>query len=204
MCRLLTSSVLLRSVVLTSLCALLSSCGYTFQGSGSILPPDVKRISIPLVENNSTEPGLATVVTEALRDRFERFGVLVVVDELGDADAVLKATILSVKRDTHSVTSRTDTALQFNTSLSISGELRRVTGPILWRNPRLVVTKPFGATSGVVVTSSSDFAGGSLGSSDLGALDNREVSRGQEQEAFAALADDAAKKIYDEAVTPDF
>lgn len=182
----------------------LSGCGYTFSGGGSVLPPDVKKVAIPLVDNSSTETGLSTVVTEALRDQFERFGVLTVVEEESEADAVLNARILRVQRETSAVEAKSDAALQRDTTMTLAAELRRTDGPVLWRNTKLVVTKPVAASSDVVVTSSVDFAGGSLGASDIRGLDSREVSRGQDQEALNSLAEQAARVIYDQAVAPDF
>ncbi|MCB0339719.1 MAG: hypothetical protein KDD53_08945 [Bdellovibrionales bacterium] len=169
-----------------------------------MLPTDVQRVYIPRVENATTETSLTSMVTEALRDRFERYGVLTVVEEIGGADAVLNVQVKDLKRDTKSVTSGTDTALQYVAVITLSGELSRVTGGVLWRNPRIRVAKAYGLTSDVVVTSSADFASGSLGSGDLGALGEREVSRGQEQETFLELSDEVAKKIYESAVLPDF
>ena len=183
---------------------MVTGCGYTFHGGGSVLPPDVTKVVIPMVENNSTEPGLGAIVTEALRDQFERFGALTVVDNYGEADAVLDARILEVSRNTRAVTSNTDTALQYNTTLTLAAGLRRVTGPVLWRNPSVAAAKSFGTTSGAVVTSSVDFASGSLGGADLASLDDREVGRGQEREALMTLAEDVARTIYYEAVAPDF
>ncbi len=179
-------------------------CGYQFQGVGSILPPDVKSVYIPISENISTETSFSTLLTEALRDRFERFGVVSVLDSPEGADAVLRTKILKVGQDSQSVTSKTDIALQMNTNVTIWGELKRPSGQVLWRDPKLVVGKAFGSTSDSVVTSSVDFASGGIGASDLGGLSSREVSRGQEQETYSNLADQAAKIIYDQAVAPDF
>jgi outer membrane lipopolysaccharide assembly protein LptE/RlpB len=179
-------------------------CGYQLQGSGSVLPPEIKRVYIPIVENDTTDTSLTQLVTESLRDRFERFGVVTVVEESNEADAILRARIKNVRRDTRSVTSDTDSALQFDLTLGLAAELQQIDGPILWRNRDLRVVRAAGATGDVVVTNSADFASGGLGSGDLAALDNREVSRGQEQEAFQQLADSVAKLVYDEAVAPDF
>ncbi|RIL11407.1 MAG: hypothetical protein DCC75_02350, partial [Proteobacteria bacterium] len=156
-----------RSMLIALLCAGLSGCGYTFQGSGTVLPPDVKKVYIPFVENQSTEAGLSTLLTEALRDRFERYGVVTVVEENSEADAVLKAKIIKVKRAAASVTSGTDRALQQDVSLTVAAELKRITGGLLWRNPSLQVTSAYGAASSAVVTSSSEFAYNTLGASDL-------------------------------------
>jgi outer membrane lipopolysaccharide assembly protein LptE/RlpB len=194
----------LRVLCLVSMLSLLSACGYQFAGGGSVLPPDVKAIHIPIVENNTTEGSLSLIFTEALRDRFERYGVVSIVETANEADAVLTARVLRVQRETQTVTSQTDTSLQERTIIQISAELRRVTGPVLWRNDNLIVSRAFGAASSVVVTSSADFAGGNLSSSDLGSLDSREVARGQERAAFEYLCEDAARKIYDEAVAPEF
>jgi Lipopolysaccharide-assembly len=182
----------------------LSGCGYTFTGSGSTLPPDVKRVYIPLVQNNSSEPGIARVMTEALRDRFDRYGAVTVVDSDNEADAILTAKILRLVREADTVQSNTDRTLQQQTSIIMSSELKRRTGEVLFRNPQMVVTASYGTQSDVVVTSSSEFAGGTLNAQDLERLDVRELSRGQERQALDDLADQAAKRIYDEAVAPDF
>jgi len=196
-----------RGLLLLMLPFWLSSCGYTLQGGGSVLPPDVKRVYVPRVENSTTELALTELLTEALRDRFERFGVITVVDEMGEADAVLKARILKVARSTGSVTSNTDTALQLDTTVTIAAELRRITGPVLWRDTSLAVTKSYGAERSVVVTSSPDFASNSLNASDLDQLSqggSREVARGQEADAFSDIADETARLVYENAVAPDF
>ncbi len=195
---------MIRLALLSTLLAALCGCGYTFQGSGSVLPPDVKRIAIPLAVNSTPEPGLALTVTEALRDRFERYGVISIVDKVSEADAVLNVRIISVVRNTTTSTSNTDSALQRSTNMTLAAELKRVTGPILWRAPALQVARVFGETSSVVVASSADFAGSNIGSGDLGNLSNREISRGQEQQALEDLSEEVARKIYDLAVLPEF
>jgi len=179
-------------------------CGYTFRGSESALPPDVKNIYIPQVENNSTKLGLATIVTEAIRDEFDSYGTVAVVDTQSEADAVLKVRILNVKDSTGATRSGTNTALQMQTTMTLAGELRRVTGPVLWRDSAIQATQSFGADSSVVVTSSLDFAGGPSGAGDLAGLSGREVSRGQEANALNTLASNVARQLYDKAVAPDF
>lgn len=196
-----------RWVCMVFAAAMLFGCGYQFEGSSSILPPDVKRVYIPLTENSSNQAGLTTLVTEAMREQFERYGVVTVVDDLGEADAVLKTRILKVKRATGTVTSNTDLALQLDTTMTMAAELKRVTGPLLWKNDSIEVRTTYGLSSNVVVTSSSDFAGGSLAGSDIAALQSsgsREVARGQERGAFNTLAEQAAKIVYDSSVAADF
>ena len=68
----------------------------------------------------------------------------------------------------------------------------------------LRATRSFGAATSGVNTASADFSSSSLSASDLSSLRTREVSRGQEQEVFDQLAEELARKIYNEAVSPDF
>lgn len=193
-----------KNFVLMTMAILLSSCGYTFQGSGTVLPADIKNIHIPRVQNLSTESSLTNLMTEALRDRFDRYGVVQVVDSVGEADAVLNTKILQVKRGLRTTTGRTDTVSQLDTIVYLSSELKKVSGEVIWRAPNIQVTKAFGTVSDSIVTSSSDFAGSTIGAQDIGNLNSRELSRGQEQEALNQLSELAAKKIYDNAVAPEF
>lgn len=192
------------SLIVLILMTILTGCGYTFRGSGSALPPDVKAIYIPQVDNNSTKLGLATVLTDAIRDEFDSYGSISVVDNQNQADAVLKVTIVDVKETTSAVRANTNTSLQMQTTMFLTAELRRVTGPVLWRDNQIRVTQTFGADSSVVVTSSAAFAGGSISSGDLSGLSSREISRGQEASALNSLSDTAARQMYDKAIAPDF
>ena len=193
-----------RLLFLPFVAILVSSCGYTFRGSGSVLPADVKNIYIPRVENGSTELGLADVVTEALREEFDSYGTVSVVEKQGAADAVLKVVINEVKNTTSTVDPTTNTALQMDTTMIIGGELRRTTGQVLWRENNMKVSKGYAANQNVVVTTSPDFASGSISSSDLASLSSRDISRGQEAQALNNLASDAARMVYDKSVAPDF
>lgn len=195
----------MKKLFLIGLSALtLGGCGYGFHGGKSILPPDVKKIYIPIVENDSTEGGLSNIFTESLRDTFERYGAVEVVDNELGADAILKARIVKVTRDTRSVTSQTDQALQLDTTMTVDAELKRTTGSILYRNKSLQVSKSFGASAGSTISSSSDFASGIVSSGDLANLDPHEQQRSQEQLALQDITQRVARKIYDDAVAPDF
>jgi len=196
--------VAIKRMSIVAVYLLLTACGYTFQGSGTVLPPDVKSIFIPQVQNNSTELGLSDIVTEALREQFESYGVVNVVDRQGLADAVLNVKILSLNRATRTVLGVNDTATQMETTMVLEGELRRTTGALLWKNGMVRVAQGVGTDQSAVVTSSAAFASGSISSTDLQQLSAREVTRSQENEILPNLATEAARKIYDGAVAPDF
>lgn len=191
-------------VLIVLCCVMWAGCGYTLKGSGSVLPPDVKTIYVAPAENNSTELGLSDVLTEALREEFDGYGVVSVVDRQSEADAVLKTKITTVKKATQAVRSVSNTAVQMNTTMNISAELRRTSGGILWRMADMKVSKSFGTDASVVVASSADFASGSISSSNLSSLSTREVARGQEKEVLRSLSEELARQVYAQAVSPDF
>ncbi len=68
----------------------------------------------------------------------------------------------------------------------------------------MTASETFASTSDVVVTSSSNFSQGGIGSSSLGSLGSREVSRGQQREALSELVEEASRLIYEDAVAADF
>lgn len=182
----------------------LLGCGYNFQGSGSILPDDVKTIDIKVAENNTTQTGLGVRFTEKLRSRFERYGAVEVVVPGEDADAELITSILSVSTQVRSVTGSSDIAQELEMILTVSALLKMKNGQILYRNDLLQVSESFGSVSNVVVTSSSDFAQGNIGVGALSTLGEREVSRGQKNEAIEDALEEAARVLYLDAVAPDF
>ncbi len=185
----------------------LVGCGYTLQGSGSVLPQDIKSVYSPLADNETTEPGLGQRFTEVLRSRFERYGVVKVVERSQEADAILVAKILNLDSRIRGVKGDTDTALESDLVMTISAELRRKNGQLLYRNASLQATEEVAGVSDVVVTSSSSFAQGDVGASTLGALSadgNREVARGQEEQALDDLMEETSRKLYVEAVAADF
>lgn len=190
--------------ILPSALLLLAGCGYQFQGSGSILPDDVKKIAIGMVDNETTEPGLGPKFTEILRSRFERYGVVEVVDDPGDADAILKTSIRSLNTRVTSVTGDTDVAVEQELVMTVSSDLKRRNGQVLWRNDNMQTDGAFANTGDTVVTSSSQFAQGGISSSTLGGLGAREISRGQQEETLNDLMEEAAKNLYLQAVASDF
>ncbi len=182
----------------------MSGCGYSFQGSGSILPPDIKTVSIPLAENNTTESGLGQRFTESLRSRVDRYGAVKVVDEEEDADAVLVAKVLDVQTEVSDTTSNTDIELESEVVLTVSAELRRKNGQLLYRNARMSISDSAASVGDVVVTSSSQFAQSSIGSGTLDSLGSREVARGQGTQVVEDLIEEASRRIYLDAVAADF
>ena len=66
---------------------------YSMAGS---IPPHIKSIAIPLVENQTSEFGMAEAVTDNLVEKFTEENILRVQDG-NDADSILRGTIISIK-----------------------------------------------------------------------------------------------------------
>ncbi len=189
-------------IILLSCFTIISGCGYGFQGGGTILPENIRKIYISRVVNKTTEPNLTQLVAEALSDEFSRYGVIEVVESISDADAELTVQVNQIRKSTRASTSVTDVALQQDLYVTASGTL--FGKQILWQDQAITVVRPFGVSASSVVTSSADFASGNLDTRDLAGLSVREVSRGQEQQALEDIALILARRIYTDAVSPDF
>lgn len=181
-----------------------TGCGYTFQGGTSVLPSDVKQVFIPFVENDSTDGTFANLFTEALRDQFERYGIVEITEDRAVADAELLARVKSVKRTTRAVTSKTDVAQQFDTTVTIDAKLVKKNGTQLWANRNLQISSASAATQSGLVSNSVSFSGGLIGAGDLGSLDPRQFAKSQEQTALQKIAEMASVQIYNSAVAADF
>ncbi len=182
----------------------LHSCGYRLQGSGSVLPNDIKTVSIRTAQNNTTITGLGPRFTEKLRSRFERAGIVKILDSGEPADAELITQIQAIANRNREVSGTQNVAVEQDLVFTISAELKKRNGQILYRNPAITVSDSFGSVSSNVVTTSSSFAQGNSGASTLGSLSQREVARGQAAETLETLMEEAARKLYQESVASDF
>ena len=59
---------------LTVLGLLLASCGYRFTAAGGPLPGGVKSIDVPVLKNQTTEPGVEGLLTGEIRHRLDQLG----------------------------------------------------------------------------------------------------------------------------------
>ena len=74
-------------------CLTFISCGF-YSLAGSI-PPHIKSISIPLMENQTAEFGLAESITDGILDQFNEVGILSLADP-DVANSILSGKIIKV------------------------------------------------------------------------------------------------------------
>ena len=196
------SNCLIFAVIIFSLS--LSACRYHLQGSGTVLPNDVKSISIKTAENATTFSGLGPRFTEKIRSQFERYGVIKIVDSDEPADAELVSKIVSLETRNRDVQGSTNLAVEQDLLITVSVELRRKNGQILYKSSSISANQSFGSVASNVVTGSQAFAAGGLNANTLGNLTDREVMRGQAAETVEGLMEEAARKIYLNSVASEF
>jgi len=80
---------------LVAACALAVQCGYHLRGTGSFLPPDIKRVSVPMFKNFSTRYNLDVTLTQGVIDELVTRGKVEVTGDSENADAVLVGEISS-------------------------------------------------------------------------------------------------------------
>ena len=101
-----------------SILLILCSCGF-YSLSGS-LPPHIKTISIPMVENETAEFGIGENITDGIQNRFNDEGILKVIDE--NADSILRGTVKKV----------TDGPYTYNKNESVSEYRYKIDVNIEW------------------------------------------------------------------------
>ena len=80
----------MRRLLLPGLLAL--GCGYRMTSGGAALPEGIQRVCVPVFRNQTAEPALETVFTQALREQVQRAGKLTE----GDCEARIEGDIQGV------------------------------------------------------------------------------------------------------------
>ncbi|MEO8096831.1 MAG: LPS assembly lipoprotein LptE [Acidobacteriota bacterium] len=82
-------------IAVAVLAAVLGSCGYQTAGKGSLLPPNLKSVSIPAFGNTTARYKLTDVMPQAFANEFIAHTRYRVVSNPGQADMILEGNILT-------------------------------------------------------------------------------------------------------------
>lgn len=111
----------------------LSGCGYHLAGRSSSLPPDVKRIAIPLFSNKTLRADIENQFTNALLDEFTKGKKVEVVKE-DEADAVVQGFINSFETVPISFTTG-DEVKEYRVIVRLEVSLvKKSDGSVLWKD----------------------------------------------------------------------
>lgn len=165
-----------RQVSIVLLAVVASACGYALAGRGNSLPDHVRRIGIPIFDNQSATPELDRVLTDAVRQEFQSRGRYLIVESTTGVDAVLTATLRPL---TFSVAAMTDArqASRYLITLQAAVEFKVTRdNSVFWTNPSMRVSEEYEVT-------------GSAGVNDPSALFS------QDQNALTRLAKVFARSV---------
>ncbi len=84
-----------RILILTITCLISLQCGYHFRGTGSFLPPHIKRVNIPMFKNLTTRFELDLKLTLSVIDELVARGKVEITEDTKSADAVLIGEIVT-------------------------------------------------------------------------------------------------------------
>ncbi len=84
-----------RILILTSICLFFLQCGYHLRGTGSFLPPHIKRVNIPMFKNLTTRFELDLKLTHSVIDELVARGKVEIAEDTKSSDAVLIGEIVS-------------------------------------------------------------------------------------------------------------
>jgi len=126
----------------------LVSCGYRLRGTGSNLPPHIKRVEIPMFKNMTTRFDLDLKLTQGVIDELVARGKFQVASESKDADAILIGEILSFTVNPIAFSNQTS-ADRYNIIVVTKIILRDLSNQkVIFSNPNFVYTEEYGVPAG--------------------------------------------------------
>ena len=172
------------------------ACGYQFSGRSDQFPRDVQTVFIESFINKTRDVGIGTEITSALKSEFYRKGQLRVVERPEQADAVLSGVIGSFDGRVASV-NRRDEVLQYEAILTVDAALRRRDpDEILWRGQGTRVRELYAGSRAAIVTTSSDFATGTLNPADVRRMTDIQLTETENREVRERLVERFARELH--------
>jgi outer membrane lipopolysaccharide assembly protein LptE/RlpB len=140
---------ILRWIAASSLFLLATGCGYHTMGSAAHIPEDVHTIAVPFFENRTqfshTEVALTEATVRELNTR-TKFRVLP-REDAGDADAVLKGTVISESIVPYTYNVNTGQSSSYLITLTASVSLTDRDGRVVYRHDGYTFHQQYEATS---------------------------------------------------------
>ena len=138
---------MLRALLLAA-AALLAGCGYHLTGHSTSLPPDIKRIGIPMFKNMTTRFDLDLKLTQGVIDELVARGKFQVTSDSKNADAILIGEILSFTVNPIAFSNQTS-ADRYNIIVVTKIILRDLSNQkVIFSNPNFVYTEEYGVPAG--------------------------------------------------------
>ena len=142
------NAVMRKILVLTALCFLLADCGYHLRGTGSNLPPSIKRVDIPMFKNLTTRFELDVKLTQSVIDELVTRGKVEVVGDSAKADALLLGEIVAFNVNPIAFSNQS-TADRYNITVVAKIVLRDLSNQkVIFSNPNFVYIEEYEVPQG--------------------------------------------------------
>lgn len=185
-----------RSVALLLLFAPLA-CGYRLAGTQTVVPGDIRSISVGRFDNQSRQEGLEKTLTFAFEREFYERGTLPVREDPNAGDGIITGTIREFK--TRPVAfDQNEEALQYEAELTLDVSLvRQADGKVLWKGSRLHTYDQYSVSPNTVVPSSSQFQQGTLDFANLGQLSDIQLAETEKRLAIDRMVRSIVRDVHD-------
>ena len=176
---------------------LLGGCGYHFPGQGTTLPGGATSVYVGEFANRTRDAGLEGRVRSSLEEEISRRGAFSLASSASSAQVVLEGAVEGLESRPIAF-SNTDEALQYETIMTISAQLRDARNQsVVWRVAGLRANDSYGAVLGTVVAESSQFQEQSpIGAQQLGELTDVQLSESQRDEALIRVLENISRDLY--------
>ncbi len=166
---------------------LLTAYSCVFYSLSGSLPPHIKTISIPMVENETAEFGIAENISDGIQSRFNDEGILKVIDD--NADSILRGTVKKV----------TDGPYTYNKNESVSEYRYKIDVNIEWYDNKNEKTILKGNYSGWGAYGlSGDISSDGIDNDNDGKIDSEDDNEFGEPRLFASKV--AVQKIAEDII----
>jgi hypothetical protein len=173
------------------------ACGYTFAGTQTAVPGDIRSISVGQFDNRSRQEGLEKSLAFAFEREFYERGTLPVREDPSQGDGILTGTIRDFKTRPVSFDAN-DEALQYEAELTLDVTLRRQTdGKVLWQGSRLQAFEQYSVSRQTVVPSSSQFQQGTLDFANLAQLSDIQLAETEKRLAIDRMVRAIVRDVHD-------
>lgn len=135
-------------VLLVAVALVLSGCGYALVGKASNIPEDIRKVYVEPMENRTSRSQVEQILTQSIVDEMVTRRRFEVINEEGDADAVLKGTVVDFQVRPVAFDSgglATDYEIQITTDMLFQRPPRdgEVEGEVIWKNARYLFREDY-------------------------------------------------------------
>ena len=122
---------------------LLAGCGYHLVGTSSTLPPEVRRVYIPVFVNATNQPELELRLTDTVSREFANRAQFQLTADPADADAVLKGEITQFATVPMTLDAE-GRATEYQVGFTLKATLQSVDGETkYWQNDSFLYTEKY-------------------------------------------------------------